>query len=51
LTPDEIAYNKVKAAKKALIAGQPKPNDCPMDVWKALADVYEPSKKAVPQRS
>ena len=40
MTPDELAYNKVKEAKKAMLNGEQKPNDFPMDLWKALTKIF-----------
>jgi hypothetical protein len=35
------AYEKVKAAKLAILEGKPRPEECPLDVWEVLLDMYD----------
>ena len=40
-SPSFLAYEKVKAAKRAALNGEAKPTECPDDVWLILKEKYE----------
>jgi hypothetical protein len=44
MTPDELAYNKVKEAKKAILAGDSKPQDFPNDLWREMNRMFKEAK-------